>query len=395
MTGIGRIRGMVLAAALVGALPARGQAKANPAGKAFIEQVEENFARWDANRDGVLQPAELDTQVDDPKLKGKAAAALAAIHAALRSGKHQLPPLAKAYFPAALQAFQQKKDSAPDYAGAYSRNLRKIEKAERRLFGPQGPALEDIHQGKLGDCFFLAPLGAAVAREQALPRRLIGPAPTGGWRVTFIDGNAATIPPLTDAELALTSTTERAGTWVNMLEKAFGQVQSTAFAPEDRKDSVTDFIAKGGSTARAMRLFTGHQAGGMGLLKKKPDGGYEPNPTANLDKLRGELKAAFAARRLVCASTPDPTTTPRLTKGHAWAVLGYNPANDTLDLWNPHGKDFAPKGPPGPQHGYATKNGRFAVPLGEFATLFRGIYWETDKPAQFKPTVPTKKTVGK
>ena len=59
------------------------------------------------------------------------------------------------------------------------------------------------------------------------------------------------------------------------------------------------------------------------------------------------------------------------------AIFGIDAQAGVLHLWNPHGNTFKPKGPAGLEHGYATKGGRFDMPLGDFVATFRGVTFET------------------
>jgi hypothetical protein len=79
------------------------------------------------------------------------------------------------------------------------------------------------------------------------------------------------------------------------------------------------------------------------------------------------------------------TTTPGLTPNHAYAVLGYETETDTVKLWNPHGGNFTPKGPPGPARGYPEKDGLFSVPVSAFVQQFSGMAFETIEAAEVNP----------
>ena len=96
---------------------------------------------------------------------------------------------------------------------------------------------------------------------------------------------------------------------------------------------------------------------------------------SKLSALRQRLADASRQKRLMVCSTQQPTT-PGLTPHHAYALLAYDQNNDTVDLWNPHGNMFNPKGAPGLKTGYPTKNGLFTVPLPEFVQQFTGVTFE-------------------
>ncbi len=68
---------------------------------------------------------------------------------------------------------------------------------------------------------------------------------------------------------------------------------------------------------------------------------------------------------------------PGLHGKHAYAVTGYDHKADRIALWNPHGQTFTPKGTPGLENGYPTRDGRFAMPLTDFMQVFAGLAFET------------------
>jgi hypothetical protein len=72
---------------------------------------------------------------------------------------------------------------------------------------------------------------------------------------------------------------------------------------------------------------------------------------------------------------------PGINGKHAYAVLAFDDEAGTVEIWNPHGNTFKPKGEPGIEHGYPTKAGRFTMPLVDFVSVFRAVTIETDAPA--------------
>ena len=133
--------------------------------------------------------------------------------------------------------------------------------------------------------------------------------------------------------------------------------------------------------------------------------------TKVLPILRKNLIAALADHRLMTASvTPPilnpptntvmPTTHPALTAdmlpkippdintSHCYAVLDYDPKTDMLEIWNPHGQTFNPKGTPGLANGYVTQHGRFHIPLADAYSFFTSFYFETADPATMPATSP-------
>ncbi|QEL20853.1 C2 family cysteine protease [Limnoglobus roseus] len=346
----------------------------------FAEQVKGSFARWDRDHDGTLSREEIDHAVSDPKVKGPEAAAVVALKRAMRSKTAKLPPLtqdATTQFAAAKPAKDQ-----PDLNAMYASALTKITKANRELFAKGTPNLDDLNQGKLGDCFCLAPLGSMVCRDPKDVVKMIRQQKDGSFLVKLGTKDIA-VPAPTDAELALTASAGADGLWVNVYEKAIGLVRlEKAKSEGTEKASLIDLLGKGGSAGTMIEVVTGHAIVRFSCKYAKEAATTEKEREAKLVELRKLLTETFAASRLVTCGTATGVTTPGVNGNHAYAVTGYDAKTDEIGLWNPHGQNFTPKGTPGLEHGYPTKDGRFRVPLAQFVRTFAGVAFET--PAQVK-----------
>ncbi len=354
----------------------------------FAETVLSDFDQWDANHDGIIQPKEVAKAALDPRNHGEDAAALAALHTWLSATK-EVPELTKSWFQNYQPAKRPPTESGADQAEVraarkaweaspgglpqvYAAALRRIRNAQTFLFAPEGPGITDIKQGALGDCFFLAPLGAVVHRNPEDVRRLIQPA-QGGYLVQFGDGKAIKISAPTDAEIGMGGATTASGFWVRAAEKAFG---SRKIAEGEEGESIARDNNRGGNTARAGSALTGHKFTGVRLIanyqKEVPDTDLVPI----LDRLRKELPVALAEHRLVLASTPNKGTPKSITPNHAYAIFGFDATTDRITLWNPHGDTFTLKGDEGFENGFARSNGEFSMPLRDFIRAFSRISFE-------------------
>jgi hypothetical protein len=398
----GTCRGWMLIILVVAflAMPviASAQAKPTPAVE-FVEQLERHFKAWDKDKDGKLSSKEIDDLVDEAQIKGKPAAAVAALKRADRAKKTApLPPFTREYFQKYAKLKGPEKQTMPDFGGMYQSSLRRIEKTNRELFASELPRLDTMHQGRLGDCYFIAPVGAALYRSPEAIKNMFKKQPDGTIEVRFGAGRKVRVRPVTDAELGLTSSTDGDGVWLNTLEKAFGESRNERLPEDQQKDSTTDLIANGGSSRPIIELLTGHQARGISLRPKDKDKGHTDGELqAKLALLRPILLSAMKDKRLVCCGTPglseSDVKVPGIPGKHAYAVLGYDVSTDELHIWNPHGNTFTPKGTKGPQFGYPTKSGRFAMPLKEFVQTFGGLSYETGEP--LKPASTAKGGKGK
>ncbi len=335
----------------------------------FLAVLQKNFARWDLNHDGILSSNELDTAVADAKTTGTNAAAIAALKRASRLAKIPLPEFSSANI-ATIAGTKQ-----PDLAQFFRDGLKRIAGAtNRNLFAEGLPRLETIHQGKLGNCFCLAPLGAMVSRDPRQVAAMFVVETNGNYRVRLGQKNVEVAPP-TDAEIAMTSSNEHEGIWVNLYEKALGTARNEDRPENERLDSPLDALARGGSAGTMLAYITGHDMQRFSFKFAKMPGSATNDIPARLAELRGKLRAATHEKRLMTCGTIKPTT-PGLTPNHAYAVLSYDAIGDQVKLWNPHGQDFTPVGAAGPQSGYVTKHGIFEIPLIEFVKQFSGMAFE-------------------
>ena len=348
--------------------------------RGFIATVRENFARWDLDHDGSLSSNELDAAVADPRMTNQNAAAAAALKRASRLKKTPLPPLTLENI-AAVTAQRR-----PDLALMFHEGLLRIAAVTNRaLFADGLPKLETIHQGKLGNCFCLAPLGAMVQRDPAQVAAMFTAGTNGDYCVRLGKKSVEVAPP-TDAEIALTSSNEHAGVWVNLYEKAVGTARNDDRPQEARLDSPFDALARGGSAGTMLAYITGHDIQRFSFKFAKAPASPTNDFPAKLTELRMKLRAARQANRLMTTGTIKPTT-PGLTPNHAYAVLDYDATADLVRLWNPHGQDFKPKGAPGSETGYVTTNGVFQIPLAEFVKQFSGMAFEVagEEPSATSP----------
>jgi hypothetical protein len=294
--------------------------------------------------------------------------------------------------------------------------------------------LDNMRQGPLGDCFLVATIGAMVAHHPSDLTDLIKPLGGGDFLATFPNAQPFTLHPLTQSQLVLSSTSSGDGVWLAVVEQAYGKFREKAKGSADEEG--TDIIANGGNPGTTLALMTGHQYRRVGFAvtaKRRVT-----DESRMLPLLRKELIAAFREGRLVTASvtppilnpTTQPTTgsttapvqariappttmpiklattgpatrpmltaamlpkiPPNITTKHAYAVLSYDPATDMLEIWNPHGQQFTPKGPDGLANGYTTIHGRFHISAREAATFFTAFTFElstpTTQPATTQPT---------
>src|SRR5207247_69356 len=137
------------------------------------------------------------------------------------------------------------------------------------------------------------------------------------------------------------------GLWLRMLEKAWGRRKMIRMDgkvdPAVEPSDIIDGPIPHDITIEAM---TGHRANRYDLAGSK--GTVTPPP-----ELRSALTNAIANHQPMTADVVD-TDVPGIVRHHAYAVLDYDPASDTLFIWNPLAINFTPSGPGGQTNGYRT-----------------------------------------
>ncbi|GAA4065010.1 MULTISPECIES: C2 family cysteine protease [Actinomadura] len=196
-----------------------------------------------------------------------------------------------------------------------------------RLWGNGGqPSLEDLNQGGLGDCWWLAGMGALAQTPEGRERlrNMIRQNPNGTYTVTFPDGERVTVTPYfpinKDGNLSFANPEGQPPTiWPLVLEKALAQ-----------KEGGYEEIV-GGDPGNGMETLTGH------------DSESEDADDVSREDLQNWLRNGKA----VTVSTKDegdvdgkPIYKNRLHANHAYVVKGIT-QDGKVELYNPWGYDHA------------------------------------------------------
>lgn len=365
------------------AVPTAALTTDSPAKDPFLAEVEANFAVWDADKSGDLSITELDTLVIDPAKTGAEAAAIGALKRAARGSK-RTPAFANLTLERIRTAAATKPEKGEwDLPAMFSFGFKRIGTTNRSLFGDEPgalPQIDTIHQGKLGNCFCLAPLGALVHGRPQVVAQMFQPQPDGAYHVALGKQTIRVAPP-TDAELAFIASNESSGLWVNLYEKAVATARNEEKPEAERSASAIEVLARGGSAGTMLAFITGNEIVRFSCKWARDEKTTPTEHDAKLVELRTLLTDTVRDQRLMTCGTLV-TTTPGLTPNHAYAILGFDPTTDRLRLWNPHGGSFRPKGEAGPTHGYAMADGIFEIPTADFVKQFSGAAFEQFPTAQ-------------
>jgi hypothetical protein len=214
------------------------------------------------------------------------------------------------------------------------------------LYGPTGaPTIQDVNQGNLGDCYFLASLGEVALMDPAAIENMISSNGNGTDSVGFfVDGEPdyvtvnSQLPVMSGDQWANGSTLEFAnGTtddWVALIEKAYAQLNAQTNAPHGATlDNASDSYAGiTGGDGSALTLITDQSEMQTSL------GPW--NSSSSLTSLMSNLAASWSAGQEILMSTPA-NSSGNLVGGHMFMVTGINASACALTIQNPWGSAYS------------------------------------------------------
>lgn len=347
-----------------------GATRAHRAGSSsspVLRRLEAKFAAWDTDHDGFLSSTELKHLEANPSIRGQDAAIVASLihmYSQLEDASNdELGPENNGISLADLRA-RSKRAPLDGLVEAYRSQ---IDHTASAVFAPGGPDPEKASQGEIGDCYFVSACIALAKEDPAGLRKMIHDNGNGTYRV-HIGGSDVTIKGPTDTELALYANAGSDGRWLSILEKAYAVKSNRDRWSILQYTRPQDTVDGGGFLSTGIHAMRGHSTD-TDILE-----------LTSLATLRRKLNAAFKAHHLVTAGTnrqipfiEDPRTSDGVTRGHAYAVLGYNAAKDTITLMNPWGYATVNEKNGIVRQGY---DGVFTMPLKEFADQFSDIAYE-------------------
>ena len=366
--GVFRLRWALIAACVASVFSvAEAQPAANrdPVSLQLQAICQADFERWDRNHDGKLDSKEINALIEDSNVRRNQAAAVVSMCYKLpKADGTNVPSLTRAEV-MALTA---------DYGTwqTYMRLCKQLAAINRTLFLAADPSIQTLHQGPVGDCYFIGVLGAVVYRDPEAIRKMIKPFPDGSYEVQFPNRKPIHISAPTDSELVMCAPEGNDhGIWTAVIEKAFAQVRreikegKTGVEIEDDDASTRDLLGGGGLMGTSVKTFTGHDSKALrvGAIAKK-----NPTNAANqVDAVLSEL-GQFPHRIMAVGMVKKPLPA-GLVGGHCYGVLQYDASRRVVRLFNPWGNEFTPKGPPGMANGYPTRFGTFEMPLEDFVQV--------------------------
>jgi nucleoid-associated protein YgaU len=355
----------------------------SPISDDFSQAAQALFSRLDVDSDGFLSAQEIDEAVIDASITG----AEAAVVATLNQLADELEELSDDEWGdendgvslADLQAYERtavvpgglRERVLGDFLG----NVDEIANQDTSLWGStKEPTVEAVNQRGLGDCAFLAAVAAVVTREPATIKGMIEESSDQSFRVSFRNQTRQTVSKPTDAEIAQYAYGGTYGIWVAVLEKAFGQLKDPDSAiPSEGADG-------GGLLAYAIWVLTGQSTD------------FDMLALNTREETKLQLTEAFDERRIVTAATNralpwEDEQEKGVVKGHAYSVLGWDPASEVLTLRNPWGYGERT------DDADVTEDGVFEMSLDLFLQYFDTICYELGSGSPIVPGTPEKQHV--
>ncbi len=348
-------------------LPPPHVAPLPPPEQHFLAAVRTNFARWDRDHDGVLTREEIEIDMQDPRIVGDAAAALAALK--LGSTKYNHLDETRTFTLANVDAMErelsQGRRLTPNFVNFYVTGLKKLGEQPRDLFVEGIPRISAMRQDFTTDCYFLSAAGAlAQVNPQALVR-LIARNKDGSFTVSFPGQPPVRVPAPTDSEIA-TYTISRDGIWLNVLQRAYAilRIQHEPNQPATR-EPLNSVGFRFGST-RVMELLNGHASRMIAL----PAQTHKPLDDHMIAQTRAEIQNALRDRRAVTASSSH----------HAYAIVAYDAVHDLITMHNPYDRGGAEAWIQG-EKVQRTAEGFFVIPTAQLVANFHNVRVEENRRA--------------
>ncbi|PKL76899.1 MAG: hypothetical protein CVV27_07890 [Candidatus Melainabacteria bacterium HGW-Melainabacteria-1] len=264
--------------------------------------------------------------------------------------------------------------------------------------GVAGINPNDVQQGGLGDCFFLAAVAGLAKSRPSEIISMITDKGNGSYSVKFPGAKYAVTVKDSDKGWVGTgydrNNRPHGSNWVSVLEKAFvayvmkehtGTAKTTVDNAADTllgivspvgwlTKKVINKVAPSPKDPQEFFKWGGMQGQGLEILTGKSTDDDILAVTRN-STTRSKLKSHLAKDNVVIASTfKSGSSSKGLQSDHVYTVLAYDERKDVLTLRNPHGTGSDPTGL---SHSDGVDDGIFKMTMSEFNDYFTFIGYES------------------
>jgi hypothetical protein len=204
-----------------------------------------------------------------------------------------------------------------------------------------GAAYTDVHQGQVGDCYFVSSLAEAAFRNAATITNMFTVNGDGTYIVKFFNGTQpyyvtvdSYLPTYAGGQFIYASAGSSYNSasnelWVALAEKAYAQLNEFGF-------SRAGFSVSGQNSYDAL-------SGGYIYSAQNHITGFLTAPftmTSGGSSFTTFVNAYNAGKLIGFASFQTPPSGSGVVGSHAYAVVGYNAAAQTVTLFNPWGIEY-------------------------------------------------------
>lgn len=344
--------------------PSAAAAPLSSGAEQFFAAVRANFNAFDRNHDGRLTREEIEIDMQDPRITGGAAAALAALKVGATRSNHLTET--KSYTLADIDVMESTLRAGgkltPNVVKYFVTGLNKQTHVPRELFSSGAPHLGAISQSWTSDCYFLSTVGALAEANPGSLLRLIKSNSDGTYTVAFPGKQPVRLRAPTDSELAAYSDATD-GIWLSLLEKAYAVVRIKDEPKQARTFEPLDSVGFRTGNPSVVGIITGHAFREINLPHKS----HRPADGRLFADFRGELRSAVGDRRAVMLGNSH----------HVYAITGYDPATDTVTLHNPYNRSWKETLVDGSK--FQSTQGFFTVPAAEVVNNFDYVYFELNR----------------
>jgi hypothetical protein len=190
-----------------------------------------------------------------------------------------------------------------------------------------GVSYQDIAQGGVGDCYYLASLGATAFRSPSTIQNMFVDNGDNTYTVRFYKNGVADYVTV-DRYLPTTASgglpyakTPNSELWVALAEKAYAQVNQSGWIQQDGTNSY--FGIDLGASYYAIPHVTGRNTFQI----------YNPNGIVDTNA----IKNAFNAGQMITVGSKDSGVASNVVANHEYVLVGYNSSTQQFKLYNPHG----------------------------------------------------------
>ncbi len=336
---------------------AEEQNSENPKAREFFALLKSNFAGWDLNHNNILTGDEITNCIENPAVRGKNAAALAALKTLERFSIRNTGTYSD-FTPLELenlrQSFAYGDKEARGLVKCYHDSLLKLSRQAKKLFTGDCAHINGIKQGHTSDCYFLSVVGSMVSLDPQSVARYIKCNEDGTYSVSFYGSNPIRVNRPTDGEIATYTDSGGDGYWLTVLEKAYGILKSKeGFNHKPPVEPLDDVATHGSSTVDVIYAFTGHASSPYSLRN-----------SLTRDLIRQILADASKNKRLAVTTVP----------GHCLAFISYDQNSDSVRIWNPWGSTKFYKAA-----GTMMNDGYLTLTVDDYLSRFGHVFVELDK----------------